>query len=114
MPTVSPHYGKLNHGDLSNPRVEMPLKCKACGHTSTYNVGQVIVDPKYITEIDPKNSLQHLGNVQWAKWVTFTGYFVCADCGSGGPWVFTAASSEQMMLMRAPSAPYSYGSYKLM
>jgi SEC-C motif/Tetratricopeptide repeat len=99
VPTAPSSYGQLSTGDLVTREQVMALKCSACGKTREHKVGQVIVDPDFFTEIDgekPANRLGKLTSIAWEKWISFTGYFVCPACGSGGPWNFPARAKRQL------------------
>ena len=94
----------MTNDDLPTSKVEMALKCKSCGKVATYQVGHIILDPEYVQEIrheDPTESLRLLNKVDWAKWVSFTGYFLCQHCGSGGPWTFSVRREMVQMMIRA-------------
>jgi len=111
MPNTPSQYGKLTHDDLPTSKVEMALKCKSCGKVATYKVGRIILDPEYAQEIrhaDPVESLRLLNRVHWTKWVSFTGYFLCRHCGSGGPWAFSSAARQQMVRMMIQPAPQKH------
>ena len=100
MPNTPSQYGKLTYDEIPTSKVEMALKCKSCGKVATYKVGRLILDPEYVQEIrheDPTERLRLLNKVAWAKWVSFTGYFLCRHCGSGGPWAFSSKAKQWMV-----------------
>ena len=91
MPNPYPIPPKLiTPAELPALELVLPLCCKVCSHVGKYRVGRVGIAPGYLQEIrlwflskGRKKSSQGFTSIDWEKWVSFTGYFVCEQCGAG-------------------------------
>jgi hypothetical protein len=70
----APFIKDVHRDDDDLPPVSATLACRACGHEAVYPVGSVFVDPgpEHDESAEPRFS--------------YSGYFRCRSCGSGGPW----------------------------
>jgi hypothetical protein len=79
----------------------LTLRCRACKKVAKYKIGRLVIDPGYAADPNvrsPKTLIQDLRKIDWAKWISFSGYFVCKGCGSGGPWDVPSAGKLDMAM----------------
>lgn len=89
--------------------VELLLECGGCGRRGRYRVGGVTLDPALALRPsdDPRSFDDAIG---------FTGYFVCKQCGSHGPWKLSthALLVVSAMISAGPGkAPFFVGQQQL-
>lgn len=88
--------------ETPQPRNDMMMKCKQCGHSGKYDVGILCISISNDQDQKPQRQL--------------TGYFRCKHCNSAGPW---EDSTELLLLgmsaLMAPEAdlPVHYGQIQL-
>jgi tetratricopeptide (TPR) repeat protein len=89
--------------------VELFLECRECGRKGRYRVGGVTLDPALV--LRPSNDPRSFDAA-----VGFTGYFVCRQCGSYGPWNLTTHALLVVSAMLAAGhgkAPFFMGQQQL-
>ncbi|RJP36058.1 MAG: tetratricopeptide repeat protein [Phycisphaerales bacterium] len=65
-----------NPRDLTPLGERIELKCEPCGRSAWYDVGAVIISPRF--GADKEASVE--------EYASFTRYFHCRYCDAGGPW----------------------------